>query len=167
MSQQDLDLPDIEWPELWNTMHASSLYALTKANTSWSTRHPYVAAGALILISANPELLLTPLRLAGRFTLYIFGFRRQGVAKDSLASQYQSHLYGGYVPRDSTFARFQSYGAADNYDADMEEALRLASVEEHENRDQPETGSILGVGVSWLSGIGAVFVLGRRWGWWN
>ncbi|KAG1845016.1 hypothetical protein C8R48DRAFT_734951 [Suillus tomentosus] len=142
MSQQDLDLPDIEWPELWNTMHASSLYALTKANTSWSTRHPYVAAGALILISANPELLLTPLRLAGRFTLYIFGFRRQGVAKDSLASQYQSHLYGGYVPRDSTFARFQSYGAA-------------------------EKESILGVGVSWLSGIGAVFVLGRRWGWWN
>lgn len=167
MSQQDLDLPDIEWPELWNTMHASSLYALTKVNTSWSTRHPYVAAGALILISANPELLLTPLRLAGRFTLYIFGFRRQGVAKDSLASQYQSHLYGGYVPRDSTFARFQSYGAADNYDDDMEEALRLASVKEHENRDKPGTESILGVGVSWLSGIGAVFVLGRRWGWWN
>ncbi|KAG2054931.1 hypothetical protein BDR06DRAFT_365350 [Suillus hirtellus] len=167
-------------------MHASSLYALTKVNTSWSTRHPYVAAGALILISANPELLLTPLRLAGRFTLYIFGFRRQGVAKgtsysfnyrclmtlntnmtDSLASQYQSHLYGGYVPRDSTFARFQSYGAADNYDDDMEEALRLASVEEHENRDKPKKESILGVGVSWLSGIGAVFVLGRRWGWWK
>ncbi|KAG1809238.1 hypothetical protein EV424DRAFT_173814 [Suillus variegatus] len=128
MSQQDLDLPDIEWPELWNTMHASSLYALTKANTSWSTRHPYVAAGALILISANPELLLTPLRLAGRFTLYIFGFRRQGVAKDSLASQYQSHLYGGYVPRDSTFARFQSYGAADNYDADLKQDRYLGLV---------------------------------------
>jgi hypothetical protein len=172
-------------------------------------RHPYVAAGALICISANPELLLTPLRLAGRttlyigllplrlilwsfkllgrFVLYIFGFRRHGVAKgtswsinyrclmilnvnitDSLASQYQSHLYGGYVPRDSTFARLQSYGAADYYD-DME-ALRSANADDYgidtDGVIDSEAGSTLAIGVSWLSAIGGVFVLGRTWGWW-
>ncbi|KAG2085821.1 uncharacterized protein F5147DRAFT_841670 [Suillus discolor] len=201
MSQQDLDLPDIDWPEVTvrNTILGPSVSALTKVN-NWSIRHPYVAVGALMLISANPDLLFTPLRLAGKTTLYIcdlppvrYGLivlpfklklywrillytfislrsARQKIAKgvsyvtlnmaDSLASQRQRHLCGGYVPRDSTFARSQSYGAA----YDMEEALRL--VEELENRDRRETGSILGVGVSWLSGIGAVFVLGRRW-WWN
>lgn len=168
-------------------------------------KHPYVAAGALICISANPDILLTPLRLTGRttlyicllplrlilwpfkllgkFILYIFGFRRHGVAKgmfwsinhrrlmtlnatitDSLASQYQSHHYGGYVPRDSTFARFQSYGAADYYD-DME-ALRSANGDDYGINDS-EAGSTLAIGVSWLSAIGGVFVLGRTWGWWN
>jgi len=115
--------------------------------------------------------------------LYIFGFRGDGVAKgisqlinykclvtlnanmtDSLASQYQSNVYGGYVPRDSTFSRFQSYGATDYYD-DLE-ALRLANADDDENKDL-EVGSIIAVGVSWLSAIGAVIVLGRTWGWWN
>ncbi|KAG1766357.1 hypothetical protein EV702DRAFT_1150147 [Suillus placidus] len=180
MSQQVLDLSNIDWPKLRDTILASSIYAMTEVN-DWSIRHPYIAAGAFICISANPDIFLTPLQLTGRtaryicllplrlilwpfkllgrFMLYIFGFRRQGVARDSLASQYQSHLYGGYVPRDSPFARFQSYGAADYYD-DME-ALRSV------NADEPEGGSMPAVGVSWLSAIGAVFVLGRTWGWWN
>ncbi|KAG1844958.1 hypothetical protein DFJ58DRAFT_731038 [Suillus subalutaceus] len=205
MSQQVLlDLPSIDWPKLRDTILASSIYALTEVN-NWSIRHPYVAAGALICISISPDILLTPLRLTGRttlyicllplrlilwpfkllgrFILYIFGFRRYGVAKgtsqsinyrclmtlnanmtDSLASQYQSHIYGGYVPQDSTFARFQSYGAAEYYD-DLE-ALRSANVDDDENTNL-EVGLILAVGVSWLSAIGAVFVLGRTWGWWN
>ncbi|KAG1719810.1 hypothetical protein EDB19DRAFT_1781170 [Suillus lakei] len=186
MSQQALDVPNIDWPKLRDTILASSIYALTGVN-NWSIRHPYVAAGALICISANPDILLTPLRLTGRtacyigllplrlilwpfkllgrFILYIFGFRKQGVAKDSLASQYQSHLYGGYVPRDSTFARFQSYGTADYYD-DIEEALVSANADDYENRGL-DAGSAVAVAVSWLSAIGAVFVLGRKWGWWN
>ncbi|KAG2141475.1 hypothetical protein BD769DRAFT_1426484 [Suillus cothurnatus] len=168
-------------------------------------RHPYVAAGALICVSTSPDLLLTPLRLTGRttlyfcllpfrlilwplkllgrFALYIFGFRGDGVAKgisqpinykclvtlnanmaDSLASQYQSNVYGGYVPRDSTFSRFQSYGTTDYYD-DLE-VLRLANADDDENKDLG-VGSIIAVGVSWLSAIGAVIVLGRTWGWWN
>ncbi|KAG1877420.1 hypothetical protein F4604DRAFT_1757492, partial [Suillus subluteus] len=182
MSQQVLlDLPSVDWPKLRDTILASSIYALTEVN-NWSIRHPYVAAGALMCISISPDILLTPLRLTGRttlyicllplrlilwpfkllgrFILYIFGFRRYGVAKDSLASQYQSHIYGGYVPQDSTFARFQSYGAVDYYD-DLE-ALRSANVADDENTNL-EVGLILAVGVSWLSAIGAVFVLGRTW----
>ncbi|KAG1805647.1 uncharacterized protein BJ212DRAFT_1390759 [Suillus subaureus] len=205
MSQQVLlDLPDIDWPKLRDTILASSIYALTEVN-NWSIRHPYVAAGALICISSNPDILLTPLwltgkttlyicllplrlilwpfKLLGRFTLYIFGFRGRGVAKgtsqpinyrclvtlnvnmtDSLASQYQSQIYGDYVPQDSTFARLQSYGATEYYD-DLE-VLRSANDDDDENRNL-EVGSMLAIGVSWLSAIGAVFVLGRTWGWWN
>ncbi|KAG0698705.1 hypothetical protein DFH29DRAFT_1081692 [Suillus ampliporus] len=166
MSQQDQDLPDIDWSELRDSILAS--YALTEVN-NWTIRHPYVAAGTLLCISGNPELLLTPLRLTGktaryicflpfrlifwpfkmlgRIVLYILGFRREGVAKDSYASQYQSRRYGGYVPRDSDFAKFQAYGATDYYEDD-------------------EGGSTLAVAVSWLSGIGAMCVLGRVWGWW-
>ncbi|KAG2122235.1 hypothetical protein DEU56DRAFT_832730 [Suillus clintonianus] len=201
MSQedQDLHLPNIDWPKLRDTILASSIYALTKVD-NWSIRHPYVAAGALIWISDSPEILLTPLRLtaktarficllplrlilwpfklSGRFILYIFGFRREGVARDSLASQYQSHHYGGYVPRDSTFARFQSYGATDYYDdSDIEEAIRSMEADEarrmrlmdpgHYENGDPEAGSMLPVAVSWMSAIGAGFVLGRTWGWWN
>ncbi|KAG2030916.1 hypothetical protein BDR03DRAFT_156008 [Suillus americanus] len=159
--------------------------------TGVAIRHPFVAAGALICIYANPDILLTPLRLTGRtslwpfklswrFALYIFGFRGHGVAKDSLASRYQSHRYGGYVPRDSTFARFQSYGATEHYDIsearrfadDNPEAMRLvlddlealrSAHADDENRDF-ELRSMLADGVSWLSAIGALFVLGRR-GW--
>jgi hypothetical protein len=186
MSQEVLlDLPNIDWPKLQDTILASSIYALTEVN-NWSIRHPYVAAGALICVSTSPDLLLTPLRLTGRttlyfcllpfrlilwplkllgrFALYIFGFRGDGVAKDSLASQYQSNVYGGYVPRDSTFSRFQSYGTTDYYD-DLE-VLRLANADDNENKNLG-VGSIIAVGVSWLSAIGAVIVLGRTWGWWN
>ncbi|KAG2360104.1 hypothetical protein BDR07DRAFT_1610991 [Suillus spraguei] len=184
MSQQ-ADPPniDIDWSKLWDTILTSSVHALTEVN-NWSIRHPYVTAGALICISANPDILLTPLRLAGRttlyicllplrlilwplkllgrFTLYILGFRRYGVARDSLASQYQSHIYGGYVPQDSTFARFQSYGAADYFD-DLQ-ALNA----DYEDIDQEAVSKrAVGHGVSWLAAIGAVFVLSRAWGWWN
>ncbi|KAG2064497.1 hypothetical protein BDR04DRAFT_1235072 [Suillus decipiens] len=188
MSQEALlpDLPNVDWSKLWDAILTSLIHALTEVN-NWSIRHPYVAAGALICISANPDVLLTPLRLAGRttlyicllplrlilwplklfgrFTLYILGFRRCGVARDSLASQYQSHIYGGYVPQDSTFARFQSYGAADYYD-DME-ALRLANAEYENINQQAASKRAVGPGVSWLSAIGAVLVLSRTWGWWN
>jgi len=32
---------------------------------------------------------------------------------DTIASRYQARIYGGYVPDDSLFAAYQSYGAID------------------------------------------------------
>ncbi|OJA13494.1 hypothetical protein AZE42_08414 [Rhizopogon vesiculosus] len=160
MSQDDIDLSSIDWSKLTSLLLSGASYALTVAN-NWSISHPYRSAGALLYISSNPNILLTPLRLTGkttlyicllplrvviwpfkvlgRFILYILGFRRRGVDRDSFASYYQSNQYGGYVPRDSAFTRFQSYGATS--DDEVESTPELA--------------------VSWLSGTGAVFVLGR------
>ncbi|KAJ8595399.1 hypothetical protein M405DRAFT_807307 [Rhizopogon salebrosus TDB-379] len=136
-------------------------YALTGVN-GWSIRHPYVATGALLCISANPELLLTPLRLTfyiclppslliiwpfkvlSRFMLYILASRRDGIMNDSFASQHQSSRYGGYVPRDSAYAKLQSDGAS-----------------------VPKDGPKFSDTISLLSGTGAVYVLGRTWGWAN
>ncbi|KAJ8595397.1 hypothetical protein M405DRAFT_363568 [Rhizopogon salebrosus TDB-379] len=149
MSQHQ-DLPDIDWSKLSGSILSGASYALTVAN-DWSNSNPYLAAGALLCISAKPNILLTPLRWTGKttlFILYILGFRRRGVERDSFASRYQSQCYGGYVPRDSMFAEFQSYGAtSDDNEKDGESTPALA--------------------ISWLSGIGAVFVLGRTWGWWD
>ncbi|OAX42069.1 hypothetical protein K503DRAFT_863390 [Rhizopogon vinicolor AM-OR11-026] len=163
MSQDDIT---IDWSKLTGLILSGVSHAVTVAN-NWSISHPYLSAGALLCISSNPKILLTPLRLTGkttlyicllplrvviwpfkvlgRFILYILGFRRRGVDRDSFASYYQSNHYGGYVPRDSAFAHFQSYGATSD----------------------DEVESIPELAVSWLSGIGAVFVLGRMWGWWN
>ncbi|KAG2054898.1 hypothetical protein BDR06DRAFT_954822 [Suillus hirtellus] len=63
------------------------------------------------------RLILWPFKLLTRFILYIVGFRRQGVAKGSYASQYQSRRYGGYVPPQSTFSKLQAHGATDDYDS--------------------------------------------------
>jgi hypothetical protein len=165
----------------------SSLFKTIEKKTTRSflaIRHPYIAAGALLCISGNPELILTPLRLAhytcllpfrlilwsfkllARFILYIFGFRREGVAKGmssiptvlttgltspmkgSYASRYQSRRYGGYVPRESTFSKFQAHGATDDYE------------------DGEETESIFAAPMSFITNIGFMFVLGREWGWW-
>ncbi|KAG2122238.1 hypothetical protein DEU56DRAFT_917884 [Suillus clintonianus] len=160
MSQQD-----INWSILWDTGTCLTCCALTEAN-DWSIRHPYVATGLLTCICNYPELVLTPLRLARytcflpfrlilwpfkllvRFILYIFGFRREGVAKDSYASRYQSRRYGGYVPRESVFSKFQAQGAADDYE------------------DEDETESTFADPVILMSGIGVYYVLGREWGWW-
>ncbi|KIK43488.1 hypothetical protein CY34DRAFT_803744 [Suillus luteus UH-Slu-Lm8-n1] len=165
MSKQDIDLPDLNWSILWDSSNCLICYTSTELN-NWSIRHPYIAAGALLCISGNPELILTPLRLAHytcllpfrlilwsfkllpRFILYIFGFRREGVAKGSYASRYQSRRYGGYVPRESTFSKFQAHGATDDYE------------------DGEETESIFAVLVSLITNIGFMFVLGREWGWW-
>ncbi|KAG2064496.1 hypothetical protein BDR04DRAFT_1110046 [Suillus decipiens] len=109
MSQQALlDLSNIDWSKLWITILAFSIYALTEVN-NWSIKHPYVAAGALMCISAEPDILLTPLRLAGKTTLYIclLPFRLILWTLKFLTS------------------------------------------------------------VSGLSVIGAVFILGRTWGWWS
>ncbi|KAG1719804.1 hypothetical protein EDB19DRAFT_1781037 [Suillus lakei] len=165
MSQKDLDLPGLNWSIFRDASTCLTCYAVTEAN-NWSIRHPYLASVALLYISGSPELLLTPLRLARnicflpvrlilwsfkflcRFILYIFGFRKEGVAKGSYASRYQSRRYGGYVPRESTFSKFQAHGAVDDYE------------------DGDETGSTFAGPVSLMAGIGIVFVLGRAWGWW-
>jgi hypothetical protein len=57
---------------------------------------------------------------------------------DSFASQHQSSRYGGYVPRDSAYAKLQSDGAS-----------------------VPTDGLKLSGTISLLSGTGAVYVLGR------
>ncbi|KAG1786250.1 uncharacterized protein HD556DRAFT_1416445, partial [Suillus plorans] len=71
------------------------------------------------------RLILWPFKLLTSFIMYIVGFRRQGVAKGSYASQYQSRRYGGY------------------------------------DGDEPE--STFAAPVSFMAGIGVLFVLGRAW----
>ncbi|KAG1844961.1 hypothetical protein DFJ58DRAFT_514653 [Suillus subalutaceus] len=167
MSQQDLDPVDLNSLMLRDASTRLTSCAVTEFN-DWSIRHPYIVAGALLCIIGTPELLLTPLRLARyicfspfrlilwpfklltRFILYIFGFRREGVAKGSYAARYQSRRYGGYVPPQSTFSKFQAvtHGATD----DLE--------------DGDETKSTFAAPVSFIAFIGLWFVLGRAWGWW-
>ncbi|OAX42065.1 hypothetical protein K503DRAFT_854243 [Rhizopogon vinicolor AM-OR11-026] len=85
---------------------------LTEVNR-WSIGHPYSAAGVLLCISgsANPALFLNLFFLPVRLSIWLRGFRSRGIERGSFASQYQSHHYGGYVPRDSPFAGLQSYEA--------------------------------------------------------
>ncbi|KAG1805645.1 uncharacterized protein BJ212DRAFT_848117 [Suillus subaureus] len=136
------------WTKLWGSIVSSGMFALTEVN-NLSIRHPYQSAGALLLISAfeNPAMLLTLLQLTGTTTMFLcflparliiwcFGFRSRGVEKGSFASQYQSHCYGGNVPRGSGFAKLQSYGA------------------------MPTATPTL---ISLLSYTGAVIILGREW----
>ncbi|KAG2030919.1 hypothetical protein BDR03DRAFT_973799 [Suillus americanus] len=168
MSQQDVDQVDLNSLMLRDASTRLTSYAVTEFN-NWSIRHPYFAASALLCIIGTPELLLTPLRLARyicfspfrliiwpfklltRFILYIFGFRREGVAKGSYAARYQSRRYGGYVPPESNFSKFQAatHGATDDHD-----------------QDGDETKSTLAAAVSFIASIGLFFVLGRAWGWW-
>ncbi|KAG2752508.1 hypothetical protein P692DRAFT_20725986 [Suillus brevipes Sb2] len=166
MSKQDLDLPDLNWSTsmMRDSSNRLTCYAVTELN-NWTIRHPYITIGALLSISGNPELILTPLRLTcllpfrlilwsfkllARFILYLFGFRKEGVAKGSYASKYQSRHYGGYVPRESTFSKFQAHahGATDD------------------SEDGEETKSVFAGPVSLMMTIGVMFVLGRDWGWW-
>ncbi|KAG2030917.1 hypothetical protein BDR03DRAFT_973794 [Suillus americanus] len=169
-SQKDIDLKNIDlskvWAdilnalrqaghllvELWGTILSSVLFAFTEANV-WSIMHPYAAAGALIFISAiaNIGVFLTLLQLTGsiavflcllpvRLIVWCCGFRSQGVAQGSFASQYQSNYYGGTVPRGSGFAHLQSVGAT--------------------------MWIIPSTLISLLSYAGVAIVLGREWGWW-
>ncbi|OJA13489.1 hypothetical protein AZE42_08415 [Rhizopogon vesiculosus] len=72
----------------------------------------------LQLIKVTVLLILWPFRIILsliqyilNFILNVLGFTKQGVARDSSASRYQSIRYGGSVPQGSTFSKFQSYGA--------------------------------------------------------
>lgn len=76
----------------WGKLFATGHDILMGASHFPAIRHPYVATGAFLCISANPELLLTPLQLAvyicllpfkalGRFMMYVLGFRRRGHSK--------------------------------------------------------------------------------------
>jgi hypothetical protein len=140
------------WTKLWGSILSGSLFALTKVNY-WSIMHPYVAAGALIFISAitNLGVFLTLLQLTGSIAVFLcllpvqliircFGFGSQGVTQGSFASRYQSSHYGGIVPRGSGFARLQSFGAT--------------------------MWIIPSTLISLLSYAGVAIVLGREWGWW-
>ncbi|KAG1877416.1 hypothetical protein F4604DRAFT_620055 [Suillus subluteus] len=137
---------------------------------NWSIRHPYVAAGALICISANPDILLTPLRIC----LYVFGFSGHGIAKGTFQSiNYRCLMTLNTNMIDSSSRVAEYYNDLEEMrlvegDFSVEalkiinddlEVLRLADADD-ENRDF-EVRSMLAHGVSWLSAIGAVFVLGR------
>jgi hypothetical protein len=107
-------------------------------------------------------LIIWPFKVLSRFILYILASRRDAVAKgaslinyrfsspikramiDLFVSQHQPNRYGGYVPRDSTYTQLQSDGAS-----------------------VPTDGLKLSGTISLLSGTGAVYVLGRTWGWAN
>lgn len=161
----------VKW---WGIIVSSFLFALIAVN-SWSIVHPYVAAGALILISVitNIGAFLVLLEQMGYIAVFLcllpgqleqmrrtavflcffpvqlilliiwgVGFRSPGVAQGSLASQSQSRHYGSTVRRDSRFAYLQSFGAI----------VLIWPV--------PLTL------ISLLSYAGALFVLGREWGWW-
>jgi hypothetical protein len=75
-----------------------------------ATGHPYLAVGALLCITADPEVISIPLRLTGsilllpsrvlsspfkvfkvlgRFILYILGFRRDGVVRGTSSINYR------------------------------------------------------------------------------
>ncbi|KAG2360103.1 hypothetical protein BDR07DRAFT_171938 [Suillus spraguei] len=111
--------------KLWDNILSSVLFALIEFNfNDWSIIHPYVAAGALMFISASTDIgvFLTLVQLTGtiavflclvpvRLIIWCLGFRNQGVAQGSFASQYQSSHYGATVPRGSGFALLQSSGA--------------------------------------------------------
>ncbi|KIJ09627.1 hypothetical protein PAXINDRAFT_102211, partial [Paxillus involutus ATCC 200175] len=51
----------------------------------------------------------------GRLLLYLPGFRRRGVERESFD---QARYNGGYVPLDSQFAHFQAYGTDSEDDED-------------------------------------------------
>lgn len=170
VSQQDIDLNNIDFSKIWakilsalgqagrllvkwwGIIWSSVLVALIAVN-GWSIAHPYAAAGALMLISAftNTGAFLTLLQLTGAIAVFLcflpvqliiwcVGFRSQGVAHGSFASQYQSSRYGSTVPRGSGFAHLQSFGAT--------------------------TWPVSLTLVSLLSYAGVVIVLGREWGLW-
>lgn len=85
------------------------------------TEHRLLSSAALLLWSYYPDVpfvtvynvfYATP-RAIFRWILGCFGFTEDGIARNSWASQYQSIEYGGYIPRDSLFASYQSFGASD------------------------------------------------------
>ncbi|OAX42071.1 hypothetical protein K503DRAFT_767143 [Rhizopogon vinicolor AM-OR11-026] len=194
--QQIPDLPDIDWSKLRGKISSWAshvLDALIVAN-AWTISHPYITISILLCICIKPGIILRPLQFTGRiaryiclftwrlvtwpfkafgrFILYIMGFMRQGVERDSFASNYQSHHYGGHVPQDSAFAHLQSYGAtgydyesADTVDyVPQEPALAQVPSSNTTNDDYFKPGSKPAAAVFWTSTIAALFVLGRAWG---
>ncbi|KAF8184469.1 hypothetical protein BJ912DRAFT_528194 [Pholiota molesta] len=117
---------DVNVEQLWDILHREVI-----------VQYPYRTAGVLFLWSYYPQfpfrilrfgLYTAPLYIANLpfrmlyFGLYVvprsiirgilacLGFQR-GIRADSFASNYQSHRYGGYTPRNSMFSKAQSYGA--------------------------------------------------------
>ncbi|KAF9458487.1 hypothetical protein BDZ94DRAFT_1270561 [Collybia nuda] len=109
------------------------LDTLTGVYQDFSTQNPRTTIAILLFSSFYPELpfkvayalfVRTPLALLRvplyllkipfyllRGTIGLLGFGRAGVQHDSYASRYQSSVYGGYTPKDSSFASYQSHGA--------------------------------------------------------
>ncbi|GLB33137.1 hypothetical protein LshimejAT787_0100220 [Lyophyllum shimeji] len=113
------------------------------------SEHRLLSSAALLLWSYNPDvpfkavyyLLYGAPRAVLRWILSYFGFTEDGVRRDTWASQYQSTEFGGYTPRDSLFAHYQSLGARGYF----------------EEEDSPY-GAFMGI-VGWVAFFAAGYVL--------
>ncbi|OAX42066.1 hypothetical protein K503DRAFT_767140 [Rhizopogon vinicolor AM-OR11-026] len=117
MSQDDIDLPSIDWSGLTGFILSGASHALMILLT------PLRLTGktTLYICPLPLRVIIWPFKVLGRFILYILGFRRRGVDR---GTRLMFHHYGGYVPRDSAFTHFQSYGATS--DGEAESAPQLA-----------------------------------------
>ncbi|KDR80893.1 hypothetical protein GALMADRAFT_241391 [Galerina marginata CBS 339.88] len=77
--------------------------------------------------------------------LRCLGFGEEGIEPDSYASRYQSTYYGAYIPEDSHFAHYQSYGA-----------LPLYRTTVHRNEEE---SSGLWDGFGWALFVGGLVVM--------
>ncbi|KIK05737.1 hypothetical protein K443DRAFT_675012 [Laccaria amethystina LaAM-08-1] len=84
-------------------------------------KHPFLLASGLVLLAYYPK---SPFMVVYYVVygipkaiivglLHCLGFGSEGVRQGSYAARHQSRVYGGYIPRDSTFSAYQSYGALD------------------------------------------------------
>ncbi|KAG5651219.1 hypothetical protein H0H81_009448 [Sphagnurus paluster] len=100
--------------------------------------HRFPSAALLFLWSYYPAapfqavstVLYRAPRAVFRWILGCFGFGEDGPRADSFAARYQSTHYGGYVPQDSYFARYQSIAAREYpviYELDDDEGPGTAS----------------------------------------
>ncbi|KAF8909256.1 hypothetical protein CPB84DRAFT_1496294 [Gymnopilus junonius] len=108
MTQICIPVPTLEGiGELLSTVWQGTINAAKK--------HPYLTGLALVFWSYYPkfpfQVVFYPFKTLFVGVRWCFGFGRTGIRGASHASRYQSEHYGGYTPKDSLFARFQSYGA--------------------------------------------------------
>ncbi|KAF8972718.1 hypothetical protein BDZ97DRAFT_1752578 [Flammula alnicola] len=124
--------------------------------------HPYIYGFLLMMWSYHPD---APFKAIGYLTwtlpkrifvgfLRCLGFGEEGIEPDSYASRYQSTHYGSFIPEDSLFARYQSYGAVPGY----------SERDDIHHEEAPEPGiwwKMFGWGL-YISGLSAMLVYGPR-----
>jgi len=109
------DDTDVDIPE----MFAKFLHFVSMAYSKIVVAHPYIFGFVLIMWSYHPSapfqaiafIIWTLPKKMFIALLRCVGFSEEGVQPDSYASRYQALHYEGYIPEDSLFAQYQSYGA--------------------------------------------------------
>jgi len=99
--------------------------------------YPIFCAALLLMWSYHPEIpfkfMYNVLYAIPRAIFYgildVLGFGREGVRRDTLASNYQSNHYGGYLPPNSLFSTYQSYGAVNDLEINW-----MSRASDEENR---------------------------------